>query len=169
LSIVDTILDLEASGALVRYVPTIARDNHPDGPRDLWLTPNFRDWCFPVGPHPDGRIGDGSLAALHAQLNAFVWGEFMEYEVDITRVDRDRDDVWEIRQHLKRPQLRAFGWFVLPKWFVGVHPAVRDDLEKIGGPNWDAAIAIALRARSEMVGSVAFYDDDPEKYLQNPR
>jgi hypothetical protein len=89
----------------------------------------------------------------------------MEYEVDIRRLCPDEVDVWEIKSHLKKPQLRVFGWFVLPKWFVAVHRAVRDDLEKASGPNWDHAIATAVAARTAMVGSVDWYDEDPAKYL----
>src|SRR4030081_3321814 len=72
LSIVPIIIALEAGRELVRYEPTIARDSHPQSPRQLWLTPETRNWCFPAGPHPDSRIRDESLANLHDQLNAFV-------------------------------------------------------------------------------------------------
>jgi hypothetical protein len=169
LSIVHIILELESNGKLVPYEPTVVRRPHPHGPRRLWLTPDTAKWCFPAGPHPDGRIGDEALAHLHDQLNAFVWGDFMELGIDIRRLCPDETDVWEIKSHLKKPQLRLFGWFVLPKWFVAVHRAVRDDLEKKCGPKWDRAIATAEEARRTMVGPVAWYDPDPRKYLQNPR
>jgi hypothetical protein len=169
LSIIHTIQGLEASGALVRYELTVVRDTHPQGSRSLWLTPDTWKWCFPVDAHPDVRIRDQSLAHLRDQLNAFVRGDFMEYEVDIRRLCPHHMDVWEIRSHLKRPQLRLFGWFVLPKMFVAVHRTVRDDLEKSRGPKWNHAIATADQARSAMVGSVGWFDADPGRYLQNPR
>jgi hypothetical protein len=169
LSIVLTIQALEASGALVRYEPTVVRDPDPQGPRHMWLTPNIRDWCSPAGPHPDDRIGDESLASLRDQLNAFVRGDFIEHGVDIKRLWPQRTDVWEIRSYLKKPQLRLFGWFVRPKLFVGVHGAVRDDLEKTRGPKWNRAISMADQARSTMVGEIGWYDADPGNYIRNPR
>ena len=102
-------------------------------------------------------------------MNAFVLGEFIEYAIDIRRLCPPKMDVWEIRSHLKKPQLRLFGWFVLPKLFVAAHPKVRADLEKSKGPKWNRAIATADDMRKTLVGSVDWYDDDPNKYLQNPR
>jgi hypothetical protein len=46
------------------------------------------------------------------------------------RLRPDERDIWEIKSHLKKPQLRVLGWFALPKWFVGVHCVLRDDLEE---------------------------------------
>jgi hypothetical protein len=150
---------------LVRYEPTIVRPPDPRGPRTLWLTADLRKWCLPVDAHPDGRITDRSLAHLLEQLNAFVRGSFMEYGTDIRRLDPIEKDIWEIKSHLVKPQLRMFGWFALPRMFVAIHAAVRDDLEKVSGPKWDRAIATAEDARTEMVGSVLWYDPDPLKYL----
>jgi hypothetical protein len=102
-------------------------------------------------------------------LNAFVLGDFMDYGgVDMRRLCPDDKDIWEIKSHLKKPQLRVFGWFVLPKYFVAVHQVVRDDLEKKKGPKWDAAIATAEHARATLVGPVDFFHVDPGKYVQNP-
>jgi hypothetical protein len=168
LSIVDTIKAVEASGALVHYEPTIVRANHSDGPRALWLTPDCKNWCFPTGPHPDIRIGQDQLAPLRVQLNLFVWGEFMEYDFDVKRLLPDEQDIWTIRSYGSTPQLRLFGWFALPKLFVGSHIVVRDDLEDVDGPKWRAAIAIAAGLRKELVGRVEWYNEDPEQYLQNP-
>jgi hypothetical protein len=165
LSIIHIIKVLEARGALVRYKPTIPRDPHPQGSRSLWLTPDMWEWCCPAGAHADGRIRDESLAHLRDQLNAFVRGDFMEYEVDIRRLSPDEVDVWEIRSHLKKPQLRLIGWFVLPKMFVAVHGAVRDDLEKTRGPKWKVVIANAAKIRATLAGPVSWYNEDPYKYL----
>jgi hypothetical protein len=77
-------------------------------------------------------------------------------------------DVWEIKSHLKKPQLRVFGWFALPKLFVATNYAVRDDLEDECGPKWNAAIQESDQIRTEMVGSVDFYDVDPGAYVRNP-
>jgi hypothetical protein len=98
-------------------------------------------------------------------MNAFVRGEFMEYGVDVKRLCPKKEDVWEIKSLLTRQQLRVFGWFVLPKWFVAVHSAVRDDLEPVRGPKWNHAIESTAEARKVLVGSVAWYDADPGKYL----
>jgi hypothetical protein len=89
----------------------------------------------------------------------------MEYGIDIRRLCPFQTDVWEIRSHLKKPQLRLIGWFVLPKMFVAVHRAVRDDLEKTRGPKWDQLIGTAEQARSALVGFVGWYHEDPGKYL----
>jgi hypothetical protein len=169
LSIVLTIGALEKAGKLVRYEPTVPRDPHPQGPRNLWLTPATRGWCFPEGSHPDTRIKDEALASLHDQMNAFVRGDFLEHGIDIRRLCPQQRDVWEIKSLLTKRQLRVFGWFVLPKWFVAVHRAVRDHLEKVRGPKWDRAIQTTAEAREMLVGSVDWYDVDPAKYLQNPR
>ena len=169
LSIAITITDLAKSGKLVPHEPTVPRDPHPQGPRSLWLTPDTRDWCFPAGAHPDARIRDEALANLATQMNAFALGEFMEYGIDIKRLCPKERDVWEIRSLLMKQQLRIFGWFVLPKLFVAVHQSVRSDLEKTRGQKWDQAINTAAEIRTMLVGSVAWYHDDPGAYLQNPR
>ena len=169
MSIILTIKALEANGTLVRYEPNVERDSHPQGPRCLWLAADTWNWCSPAGAHPDGRIRDESLAHLLDQLNAFVRGDFMEYGVDIRRLCPHETDVWEIRSHLKKPQLRLIGWFVLPKMFVAVRGAVRDDLERARGPKWNRAITAADQARTALVGSVGWYDADPGRYIQNPR
>jgi hypothetical protein len=102
-------------------------------------------------------------------MNAFVWGEFLDFDGgDMRRLWFEERDIWEIKSHLKRPQLRLLGWFVLPKWFVGVHPVVRDDLEPKAGPKWEAAMTKAEQARAELVGPVEFFHVDPRKYVQNP-
>lgn len=95
----------------------------------------------------------------------------MDYRdgVDIRRLCPDERDIWEIKSHLKKPQLRVLGWFALPKLFVGVHPVVRDDLEKKKGPKWEAAITTADDARTELVGPVDFFHVDPGEYVQNPK
>jgi hypothetical protein len=165
LSIIHIIQTLQGRGALVRYEPTIRRDFHPQGPRLLWLTPDAWKWCHPAGAHPDRRIRDESLAHLQDQLNAFVRGDFVEYEVDIRRLSPDESDIWEVRSHLKKPQLRLIGWFVLPKSFVAVDGAVRDDLEKTNGPKWERVIANAAKIRSTLAGPVSWYHEDPQKYL----
>jgi hypothetical protein len=171
LSIVTIIHALVGAGRLVSYRPTVVRAPHPQGPRQLWLTPETYAWCSPAGNHPDSRVTDDSLAHLGDQLNAFVLGEFMDYRdcIDIRRLCPDERDIWEIKSHLKKPQLRVLGWFVLPKLFVGVHPVVRDDLEKKRGPKWDAAIAIADHARTELVGAINFFRVDPGEYVRNPK
>jgi hypothetical protein len=165
LSIIHTVKTLQARGGLVSYEPTIARDVNSPGRRFLWLTPDACKWCCPASAHSDNRIRDASLAHLQDQLNAFVRGDFMEYEVDIRRLSPDESDVWEIRSHLKKPQLRLIGWFVLPKMFVAVDGVVRDDLEKTHGPKWERVIANAAKIRSRLMGPVNWYDEDPHNYL----
>jgi hypothetical protein len=169
LSIVNTIGELVKAGGLVPYQPTILRPVHAQGPRYLWLTPETHKWVLPDAAHPDPRIGDEPLSHLGDQLNAFVAGEFMENGLDIKRLCPPKNDIWTIRSHLKQPQLRVFGWFVLPKLFVAAHYAVRDDLEKGKGPKWNAAIAKADGARTALVGSVDFYNVDPGEYVKNPK
>jgi hypothetical protein len=44
----------------------------------------------------------------------------MDWELDVKRLSPLETDVWEIRSHLAKPQLRLIGWFVLPKMFVAV-------------------------------------------------
>jgi hypothetical protein len=87
----------------------------------------------------------------------------MDYRdaIDIRRLCPHEKDIWEVKSHLKKPQLRVFGWFVLPKWFVGVHYAVRDDLEPAKGPKWDAAIARSEHIRAALIGSVDYFNYDP--------
>lgn len=165
MSIILIVRELEKRGELVRYEPTIPRDVHPQVLRSLWLTLDTWKWCHPTGAHPDRRIRDKSLAYLQDQLDAFVGGDFIEYEVDMRRLSPDESDVWEIRSHLVKPQLRLIGWFVLPKTFVAVQGTVRDDLERTHGPKWNRVIANATQIRSRMVGSVNWYNDDPGKYF----
>jgi hypothetical protein len=170
MSIALTIKKLELGGSLVPYQPLIKRPTHEQGPRFLWLTPQTSDWCFPENAHPDGRISDESLAHLADQLNSFVWGQFMDWKdgIDIKRLEPHEKDIWEIRSHLKKPQLRVFGWFALPKWFVATNCALRDDLEPKSGPKWDAAISLAVQHRTALVGSVDFFRDNPGEYVKNP-
>jgi hypothetical protein len=159
---------LEANGALVPYEPFVKRPPHPQGPRYLWLTPTTFDWCFPEGSHPDARIGDASLANLADQMNAFVWGQFMEVGIDIKRLNPHDKDIWEVRSHLKKPQLRVFGWCALPKLFVATNYANRDDLEPSNGPKWNVAIDQADRFRTALVGLVDFFHANPSEYVKNP-
>lgn len=171
MSIALTINQLTSDKVLVRYKPTIIRPDHADGPRQLWLTPETSKWCFPDDDHPDPRVSDKSLAHLGDQMNAFVRGEYMDYRdgVDIKRLKPEEKDIWELKSYLHKPQLRVFGWFPLPKWFVATNYAVRDDLEDDYGPKWDAAIALAEKHRARLIGSPTFFDQDRGKYLQNPK
>jgi hypothetical protein len=115
-------------------------------------------------------VTEECLAHLKDQLSAFVRGEFMDYHGgDMRRLCPEENDIWEIKAHLKKPQLRLLGWFVLPKWFVAVHPVVRNDLEKKKGTKWDAAIAKAESVRTELVGPVDFFHSDPGEYVKNPK
>jgi hypothetical protein len=93
----------------------------------------------------------------------------MEYEVDMRRLCPQALDVWEIRSHVVKPQLRLFGWFVLPKLFVVVHGAVRDDLDEGGRITWERAIETADDARTTMGLRSVDWREDPDWYLQNPR
>jgi len=170
MSIALTIKQLERDRALLPFEPLVKRPAHEQGARYLWLTPAAFDWCFPDNAHPDGRISGESLAHLEAQMSAFVRGEFVDWKdgIDIKRLDPPERDIWEIRSHLKKPQLRLFGWFALPKWFVATNYALRDDLEPQRGPKWEAAIDFADRQRTMLVGSVDFYHDNPGEYVKNP-
>jgi hypothetical protein len=134
------------------------------------MTPDTHRWCFPDDAHPDARISDAALAHLADQMNAFVWGQFMDWRdgVDIKRLDPHEKDIWEIKSHQKKPQLRVFGWFVLPKWFVATNYSVRDDLEPTSGPKWNAAIDLAEHHRVTLVGSVGFFHPNPGEYVKNP-
>jgi hypothetical protein len=172
MSIALTINQLTTDGLLVPYKKTVVRPDHPNGPRYLWLTPETWKWCFPIDDHPDRRIGNKSLAHLGDQMNAFVRGEYMDYRdgIDIKRLMPDGKDVWELKSYLHKPQLRVFGFFPLPKWFVATNFAVRDDLEKEDhGPKWDAAIALTEKKRAGLISPLTFFDDDRGKYLENPK
>jgi hypothetical protein len=120
------------------------------------MTPITFDWCFPQNAHPDARISDASLAHLADQMNAFVWGQFMDWNdgIDIKRLEpRDRD-IWEIKSHLKL--------------FVATNCAVRDDLEPISGPKWNATINLADQNRTTLVGHIDFFHTNPGEYVRNP-
>jgi hypothetical protein len=170
MSITLTIKELELRGALVPYQPLVERPAHEQGPRFLWMTPITFDWCFPQNAHPDARISDASLANLADQMNAFVWGQFMDWKdgIDIKRLEPHGRDIWEIKSYLKKPQLRVFGWFVLPKLFVATNCAVRDDLEPISGPKWNAAINLADQNRTTLFGHIDFFHTNPGEYVKNP-
>lgn len=126
---------------------------------------------FPTDDHPDSRISEDSLAALWDAMNQFARGDWVEVDLDVKRLCPDENDIWTIRSHMKQPQLRLFGWFVLPKCFVAVHPVVRDDLEIGDGPKWDAAIAKAFDVRAILMGdtSLLFFSWDSREYVQNPK
>lgn len=167
MSIVPIIQKLVCDGKLFPYRPIVVRAPHIQGGRRLWLTADANAWCCPPEDHQDSW--DESLAHLGDQLNNFVWGEYTEYGTDIRRLCPEEKDIWEVRSHLKKPQHRLFGWFVLPKLFVGVHCKLRDDLERGKGPKWDKAIEKAEHARDDLVGHVPFFDADPGKYVCNPK
>lgn len=170
MSIILGLLKLHVEGTLVPYKPTIIKPDHPEGGRTLWLTPDTEMWCQPPGDHPDNRIDDETLAVVGDQLNAFARGDFMEMKVDIKRLDPDTTDVWEIRSHLGRPQLRVFGFFAAPKVFVATHYANRDDLEPSRGPKWNAKIQEVANMRAQLVGQyVPYWNQDPNVYVRNPR
>jgi hypothetical protein len=169
MSIINKLVLLELSRKLVLYKPSVRRPIEPQGGRKLWLTPEANLWCSPPASHPDIRISDESLSALGDQFNAFVSGDFMGIGQDIKRLCPDTTDIWEIKSHMKKPQLRVLGWFALPTLFVATHCAVRDDLEDGKGPKWDAIIAKTADNRSELVGSVAHWNSDPRVYVRNPK
>ena len=170
MSIINTVLELEKAGRLVRYRSTVARAPNLHGGRNLWLTPETYQLCCPTGDHPDSRVTDTSLAHLGDQMNAFVLGEYMEYKDgdDIKRLCPDDRDIWEIKSYFAKPQLRLLGFFVVPKWFVASNFALRDDLEPVRGPKWNAAIGFAEHVRAELVGHVEYYNDDRGEYVRNP-
>jgi hypothetical protein len=94
----------------------------------------------------------------------------MDYHgVDMRRLCPAEKDIWEIKSHLKKPQLRVLGWFALPKLFIGSHCAVRNDLEPSCGPKWDKIIDETERMRSDLVGSVDYFHVDPGEYVRNPK
>lgn len=165
MSIFSIVIQLENAGRLVCHKQTVPRPVHPRGPRTLWMTPETYEWCFSEDERQDARIGDKPLAHLGDQFNAFIRGEFFEYEVDIRRLSPKEADIWEIRSYAHKPQLRVFGWFILPKMFVATNFAIRDDLEKGSGPRWDAEIAKAAAIRDKLVGRVDYYRDNPEEYI----
>jgi hypothetical protein len=170
MSIVTTLATLVTGRQLILYRPTVRRAPHPQGGRKLWLTPDAETWCLPSNAHPDARITEECLAHLRDQFNAFVWGEFMDFDgVDMRRLCPEHKDIWEIKSHLKKPQLRVLGWFALPKLFVASHYAVRDDLEEHCGPKWDKIIDETEWMRHELVGNVDFFDVKPGEYVKNPK
>jgi hypothetical protein len=140
---------LVATGELIPYAPTVAA-----APgrivRCLWLTADAHRWCFPSGHHPDTRVSAKALASATHQLNSFVFGRWLESRVDLTQLCPQDKEAWEIRSCLAMPQLRLFGWFVLPRQFIVAHCKVRNDLEAETGPKWDAAIARVCDIRNEL-------------------
>ena len=113
---------------------------------------------------------DASLTHLGEQMNAFVLGEFLDYKdgTDIKRLCPDERDIWEIKSYFVKPQLRLLGFFAVPKWFIGTNFALRDDLEPVRGPKWNAAIDFAEHKRAELVGHVDHYNEDRGEYVRNP-
>jgi len=170
MSIVSKVLQLEKTGRLIPYEPTVARAPNPQGGRRLWLTPDAFQLCCPPGDHPDHRVTEKSLAHLGEQMNAFVLGEYLEYKegIDIKRLFPDTRDIWEIKSYFAKPQLRVLGFFAVPKWFVATNFALRDDLEPIRGPKWNAAIGFAEKKRAELVGRVDHFSNDRGDYVRNP-
>lgn len=141
LSIITTLLDMEKSGDLVRYQPTVsARGRGAGYRRTLLLTPDAYAWCRPAGPHPDARIGDESLIDLQFVLNSYVLNEELLNGMDAKRLDPPDKEVWEFRSYVKQPRLRLFGSFAHPRFFVGTHYRVRSDLEPKRGPQWNKVI-----------------------------
>jgi hypothetical protein len=169
LSIIITIQILEAAGGLVRHRPTVRAADAIGGPRHLWLTPDTRDWCFPSAQHPDARVTDEALAQMGDRMNAFVFGQFMEDGIDMKRLEPVENGVWEIRSYFKKPFLRVFGWFVLPKLFVAAHCKVRHDLEETRGPKWDRVIAETMALRDQMFGGDLLYQSNRyNDFVRNP-
>jgi hypothetical protein len=170
MSIINTVLRLEKVGLLIPYRSSVARAPRPQGGRRLWLTSDTFQLCCPPGDHPDRRVTDASLIHLGEQMNAFVLGEFMDYKdgIDIKRLCPDERDIWEIKSYFVKPQLRLLGFFAVPKWFIGTNFALRDDLEPVRGPKWNAAISFAEDKRAELVGHVDYYNDDRGEYVRNP-
>src|SRR5687767_11625738 len=86
-------------------------------------------------------------------MNGFVFGEDLEYGLDIKRLDPPPDkDLWELRSYSERPYLRVIGSFALPRWFIGVAHSARDDLEdQRGGPKWKKVLSEAVTARDQLL------------------
>ena len=141
---------LEAAGTLIPYVPRVRAPTLVT--RKAWLAKDALLWLEPPGKHPEG-IKDEALVLAKAQLNNFVWGKYMEERQDLKHLYPYEKEVWEVKQHLHRQQLRLFGWFPRPNMFVVIHGKRRDALEPKSGPKWDKAIQRVVDARRELMGT----------------
>jgi len=111
---------------------------------------------------------DEALAQIGSQFNAFALGEYIEECIDMTWLCPHDQRIWDIRSYLNRPFLRVFGFFVLPKLFVGAHCALRSDLEKKCGPKWEAAIARTISIRDQLFGGeLLFEGGNYNEYVRN--
>ena len=137
MSIDHKLAALEDVGRLVRYVPSVETDERRN--RRIFMVPVAHEWCCPEGRHPDRRVSDLALAYAHQQLNAFVYGRYLELDIDIKQLDPGEDEVWEIRTLLV-PRIRPLGWFPLPNTFVVVAGKLRDDLGSRPDPKWRLAV-----------------------------
>jgi hypothetical protein len=157
LSIILRLQELAGQKVLLPHTSTVKSSSAFFAGRQLWLTKNAYDWCFPASSHPDGRIDDKSLAYLGNQMNAFVAGKYMEQGIDLTHLTPHGRETWEIRSYFQQPFLRLFGSFLLPRVLFATHGMVRGDLEPKSGPKWNAAIDKNCSIREEIFpGYLAF-------------
>ena len=146
MSIRAKILELERSGKIVRYRASLKRNEQTK--RDLFMEPDAHEICPAKGPSRVSRVNGKSLAAARAQVTDFVAGKPVEYDHDFKWLDDQDDDVWELRTH-QNPQLRLFGWFPCPDWFVVTNCELREELRS--EKKWNQAISKAIKVREALV------------------
>lgn len=153
---------LEAAGELIKHVPTV--ETAEPISRQLYLAPATHRWCFPEGKHPDRRVTEEAMAYAHQQLNSFVLGRYLD-DRDFWRLGPEEEEVWEIKTHMD-PRIRLFGWFPAINKFIAVHHKLRQDLERVNGPKWRAAMRRTGEIRDELMPEfIPFIAPDLKYYV----
>jgi hypothetical protein len=160
LSIKSKLDALQASGKLHAYVPTsVGRVLFA---RRIWLTTEAKAWqADPAKGKPEE-----SLAELEAHMNDFSTGQQMIDGWNLKWLNPRTNEFWEFRTPMCPVQLRLFGWFPSPNFFVAVHGKTRNEL----GDNeakWDKATAKIHKARTDLLpGTPPYHGNNFEDYLR---
>jgi len=102
-----TILDLSASGNLVKLDPGLGRRLQED--RMIYLSPQLANWMGVVLPTLSSQwnIEMSPLEQLDAYVEVFASGKVLTYPHSLKPLNHLGQGVWE----LKTADLRIFGWF----------------------------------------------------------
>jgi hypothetical protein len=133
----QTIIELEAAGTLVRYMPRINRPPR----RRLFLCPDAQKDL--VDPRSATNVLVGKAHILNA-LDRWVLGEKIYGKKRGEFLDRLKPpppDIWEIRATEPSVQARLFGRFAKPDTLVLTKFHTRSMLGKRGSQGWKQAMA----------------------------
>jgi hypothetical protein len=180
MSITDELSRLVMAGKLHPLKLTLPSDRSV---RRMFLTSEMQQLID--GPWIS-RTWESRCWALRATLESFVKGErftvsltpYEHGDADIGRLDKPKDEVWDIRCRKTRPGLRVFGRFIEKDTFIATNFAPRSVvipgvpqmplLDQNTSMEWDFAILESQKQWASMFPSTnPIHKDQASDYLSN--